>query len=171
MDTAPLQPETTAAPKPALPLLALLALASVLGVAVAVVLAGLAMLLAAPAYGAEIEGHLLLEREGRLAEAPLLHIETETTHAGPVVYTRIVAVFQNPFGERLAALYVHRLPPDATLERLALGEEEEAVEARPAVLRLGSQPHVVERAAEIGPGETLVIELEYRRRRRLLAMR
>lgn len=42
--------ENEQAKTPALPLLALLAMASALGVAVAVALAGVAMLLAAPAY-------------------------------------------------------------------------------------------------------------------------
>jgi hypothetical protein len=50
----------TQQPKPALPLLALLAIASALGVAVAVALAAVAMLLAAPAYADD--GNLLLER-------------------------------------------------------------------------------------------------------------
>src|SRR5687768_14156407 len=53
--------------KPAFPLAMLLALASALGVAVAVALAGVAMLLAAPAYADEAS--LLLERRGVLAEA------------------------------------------------------------------------------------------------------
>ena len=88
-----------------------------------------------------------------------------------MIHTRIVATFQNPFAERLAAWYVHYLPPDAILHRLTLGEEEEAIEAQPAVLRLDPQTRIVERAAEIGPGETLVIEVEYRQRGRLLAMR
>ena len=48
-------------------LLALLAMASALGVAVAIALAGVAMLLAAPAYAGE--GSLLLERRGAMAEA------------------------------------------------------------------------------------------------------
>ena len=44
-------------PKPTLALVALLALASALGVTVAIVLAGVAMLLAAPAYAASAEVH------------------------------------------------------------------------------------------------------------------
>ncbi len=45
--------ENEQAKTPALPLLALLAMASALGAAVAVALAGVAMLLAAPAYAGE----------------------------------------------------------------------------------------------------------------------
>ena len=71
------------------------------------------------------------------------------------------------------------------LERLTLRRqlieddevEDRAAEALPAVLVRGAPGAVAERAAEIGPGETLVIELEYRQgpratpRRPLLAMR
>jgi hypothetical protein len=69
------------APRPALPLLALLALASALGVAAAVVLAGVSMLLAASAYaqdGQKPDGSLLLERRSGLARAELLFVETRS---------------------------------------------------------------------------------------------
>ena len=56
-------------PKPALPLLALLALASALGVAVAVTLAAVAMLLAAPAYADD--GSLLFEQPGETVRVEL----------------------------------------------------------------------------------------------------
>jgi uncharacterized protein involved in exopolysaccharide biosynthesis len=59
--------ENKQAKTPALRLLALLAMASALGVAVAVALAGVAMLLAAPAYAGE--GSLLLERRGAVSTA------------------------------------------------------------------------------------------------------
>jgi hypothetical protein len=65
--------ENQPAKTPALPLLGLLAMASALGVAVAVALAGVAMLLAAPAYAGE--GTLLLERGGAMAEAERLSAE------------------------------------------------------------------------------------------------
>lgn len=127
-----------------LPLLVLLALASALGIAVAVALAGVAILLAAPAYAGE--GSLLLERPAGVEEAPLLFAETESQEDGPIVRTRIVEAFHNPFEERLAGFYLHRLPENAVLERLAL-----TVLAEDA-----------ERTAEIGAGETLLVELEYR---------
>lgn len=136
--------ETNQPPKPTLPLLVLLALASALGIAVAVALAGVAILLAAPAYAGE--GSLLLERPAGVEEAPLLFAETESQEDGPIVRTRIVEAFHNPFEERLAGFYLHRLPENAMLERLAL-----TVLAEDA-----------ERTAEIGAGETLLVELEYR---------
>jgi hypothetical protein len=158
-------------------LLVLLALASALGVAVAIALAGVAMLLAAPAYADD--GNLLLERPAGLAHARLLFAEAETQEDGPVVRTRVRQGFGNPFAEPLAGVYLLRLPDDAVLEELTFsvlpedGERPDApITARPAVLTLRKGPALVERTAQIGPGETLLVELEYRRRgvRRVLAL-
>jgi hypothetical protein len=153
-------------PKPALPLLVLLALASALGVAVAVALAGVAMLLAAPAYAEE--GSLLLERRDGLAPAELLFTESESREEG---HKRVVEAYHNPFAEPLAGLYLYRLPQNAVLERLSFTAR--STEARPALLTLRHGATLVERTARIGPGETLLVELEYRSRspRRVLALR
>ena len=161
--------EIEQAPKPALPLIALLALASALGIAVAVVLAGLAMLLAAPAYADE--GALLLERRGALAEAELVFAEYDALEQGE---TRVVEVYQNPYGEPLAGVYLFRLPPNAVLEHLRFAIAES--QPQPAVLTLRQGAVLVERTAEIGPGKTLVVELGYGpaprgRGARLLTMR
>ena len=160
------------APKPALPLLALLALASVLGVAAAIVLAGLAMLLAAPAYadeGQKPDGSLLLERPSGLARAELLFAETESDEDG---HLRVVEAYHNPFGEPLSGVYLYRLPRNAVLEHLSFSFS--GTEPQHAILTHRRAATLVERTAEIGPGETLVVELEYRSRqapRRLLALR
>jgi hypothetical protein len=157
--------ETQQPPKPALPLLVLLGLASALGVAVAIALAGVALLLAAPAYADE--GGLLLERGTRLERAQLLFVESESDEHG---HERIVEAYYNPFDQPLAGVYLYRLPPDAVLERLAFAPR--AIEARHALLSRRHGASVVEPTAEIGPGETLLVELEYRRAmpRRLLAL-
>jgi len=161
--------ETEKHPRPALPLLALLALASALGVAVAIALAGVAMLLAAPAYAEEgrpLDGSLLLERRAGLTQAERLFAQSESHEDG---HRRIVEAYQNPFDEPLAGVYLYRLPPNAVLERLTftLG----AAEPRPALLTLRQGAALVERTAAIGPGEALRVELEYRSRspRRVLA--
>jgi hypothetical protein len=146
--------EIEQAPKPALPLIALLAMASALGVAVAVALAGVAMLLAAPAYADE--GTLLLERRGALAEAELVFADYETREDGQ---TRVVEAYENPYAEPLAGVYLFRLPPNAVLEHLRFSA---SVQAQPALHTLRQGAALVERTAEIGPGETLVVELEYR---------
>jgi len=155
----------------ALPLLALLALASALGVVVAIALAGVAMLLAAPAYAGEgkmPDGSLLLERRSGLAPAKLLFAETESLDDG---HKRVVEAYHNPFDEPLVGVYLYRLPQNAVLERLsfAIG----AAVPQPALLTRRHGATLVERTAEIAPGETLRVELEYRSRspRRVLALR
>lgn len=151
-------------PRPVLPLVALLALASALGVAVAVALAGVAMLLAAPAYAQE--GTLLLERRGGLAQAQRVFGEIDSDEHG---HARLVEVYYNPFDDALEGVYVFRVPPNAVLERFRFSAG--GVEFEPAILTLRHGEGFVERSAEIGPGETLRVELEYRSRhaRRVLA--
>jgi len=166
------------APRPALPLLALLALASALGVACAIVLAGLAMLLASPAYADD--GSLLLERSAGMAEARLVFSETEATEDAEGLRTRVLAEYANPFAERLAGVYLHRRPENAVLEQLTFtliaedGEQLDApAAARHALLLLKKGAALVQPTVRIGPGETLLVELEYRAAvpRRVLAAR
>ena len=144
-------------PKPALPLIALIALASALGVTVAVVLASVAMLLAAPAYAED--GRLFLEHRDGLAPAALLFSECDSQGDGR---TRIVEAYRNPFDEPLAGLYAYRLPEDAVLERVAFASH--SIGPAHAVMRRRYAKALIERTTEIGPGETLKVELEYRRR-------
>jgi hypothetical protein len=161
--------ELERAPRAALPLIALLAIASALGIAVAVVLAGVAMLLAAPAYADE--GALLLERRGALAEAELVFADYETLRDGR---TRVVEAYENPYAEPLAGVYLFRLPAHALLEYVRLSPG--GASAQPALHTLRQGAALMERTAQIGPGATLVVELEYRlaprgRGARLLTMR
>lgn len=160
--------------RPTLPLLALLALASALGVGVAIALAGVAMLLAAPAYAEEgrtAEGSLLLERRGAMAEAARLSAEVESREDGEGVVTRVVEVYHNPFDEPLTGFYLYRLPPNVLLERLSFAPE--AAEARHAIVTRRETTALVEPTEELAPGETLVVVLQYRTRpaRRVLAAR
>lgn len=157
--------ETEQPAKPALPLLLLLALASALGVLVAVALAGVAMLLAAPAYAEE--GSLLLERRAGLAYAERLFVESESDEDG---HLRVVEAYQNPFDEPLTGVYVYRLPGNSVLERLAFSSG--SIEAQHALFTRKHGGMLVERTAQIEPGGTVVVELEYRAPgpRRLLAL-
>jgi hypothetical protein len=164
--------ETNQVKRPALPLLALLALASALGIGVAIALASVAMLLAAPAYaeeGKSADGSLLLERRGAMAEAERLSAEVETREDGEVVVTRVVEVYHNPFDEPLTGFYLYRLPANVVLERLSFAPE--AAEARHAIVTHREAAALVEPTEELGPGETLVVVLQYRTRpvRRVLA--
>jgi hypothetical protein len=169
-ETRELDMHAETAPKPALPLLLLLALASALGIAVAIALAGIAMLLAAPAYAGE--GSLVLQRTSASIEAQRVFSEADTRADGPIIRTRVVEIFRNTLEERVAATYLYRLPPDALVERFTVAvraeedaeeiEEEslEASELQPALLRSG--PTLAERSVEVGPGEAVLVELEYR---------
>jgi hypothetical protein len=161
--------ESQQAKRPALPLLALLAMASALGVAVAIALAGVTMLLAAPAYAGE--GSLLLERRGVMAEAKRLSAEVESQEDGQAVMTRIVEVYHNPFEEPLAGVYLYRLPQNVSLERLSFTPA--SAEPHHAVLTRRNGVALIEPTEALGPGETLVVELVYRTRsvRRVLALR
>lgn len=161
--------ESQQAKRPALPLLALLAMASALGVAVAIALAGVTMLLAAPAYAGE--GSLLLERRGAMAEAKRLSAEVESQEDGEAVMTRVVEVYHNPFEERLVGMYLYRLPHNVALERVSFTPA--SAEPHYAVLRRRNGAALIEPTEALGSGETLVVELVYRTRsvRRLLALR
>ena len=160
--------ETNQVKRTALPLVALLALASALGVAVAIALAGVAMLLAAPAYAGE--GSLLLERRGASVEAQRISAEIESREDAEVVRTRVLEVYHNPYDEPLAGLYVYRLPPNVVLERLSFAPP--AAQPRLAVLTRREAAALVEPIETLDPGGTLMVELEYRTRRvrRLLAL-
>jgi len=163
----------------ALPLFALLALASALGVAVAIALAGVAMLLAAPADAQEgrasglgdTAGSLVLDRHGAMAEAERVSAEIESLEDGDVLITRVVEVYHNPFDEALTGFYLYRLPANVVLDRLSFAPE--AAEARHALLTHRESGALVEPTEELRPGETLVVVLQYRTRsvRRVLASR
>ena len=144
-------------------------MASALGVAVAIALAGVTMLLAAPAYAGE--GSLLLERRGVMAEAKRLSAEIESQEDGETVMTRVVEVYHNPFDESLAGVYLYRLPQNVVLERLSFTPP--AAEPHHAVLTRRKGVALVEPTEALAPGETLVVELVYRTRsmRRVLALR
>jgi hypothetical protein len=144
-------------------------MASALGVAVAIALAGVTMLLAAPAYAGE--GSLLLERRGVMAEAKRLCAEVESREDGEAVMTRVVEVYHNPFEEPLAGVYLYRLPRNVVLERLSFTPA--SAEPHYAVLTRRNGVALIEPTEALGPGETLVVELVYRTRsvRRVLALR
>lgn len=177
--------ETEKHPRPALPLLALLALASALGVAVAIALAGVAMLLAAPAYAAPAEakeGALLLRaRGGDEVMAPLLGTDVTFRVSGPVARARVVQTFRNPHDVWYEGIYVFPLPENGAVDRLRLRVGNRVVEGEIRERGLAKQVYAQARAAgqraalldqerpnifttsvaNIGPGETVVVELEY----------
>ena len=172
-------------PKPTLALVALLALASALGVTVAIVLAGVAMLLAAPAYAASAEVHearlLLRARGGDEVAAPLLGTDVSFQVSGPVARARVVQTFRNPHELWYEGIYVFPLPENGAVDRLLLKVGSRVVEGEIRERGLAKQAYAQARAAgqraalldqerpnifttsvaNIGPGETVVVELEY----------
>jgi len=177
--------ETEKQPRPTLPLLALLALASALGVAVAIALAGVAMLLAAPAYASQSEtkeGMLYLRARGAdPVAAPLLGTEVLFRISGPVARARVVQTFRNPHDVWYEGIYVFPLPESGAVDALRLvvgsriveGEIRERNAAKQAYAQARGagkraalldqeRPNIfTTRVANIGPGETVVVELEY----------
>jgi hypothetical protein len=162
----------------ALDVLTFLAYAAMLGLCVGALLGGFALMLASPAHAAgDATGSLLLHRppSEAVSAAPLVSTDTVFRTDGPIQHVRVVQAFRNPFGERQEALYVLRLPGDATLERLIVSvrsadddEADEPGEAQPSepaagpALLSAEEPGVVTRSvAGVEPGEMVLIELEY----------
>ena len=177
--------ETGQQGRPAIPLALLLALASALGVAVAIALAALAMLLAAPAYAAPSEakqGMLFLRARGvDPVAAPLLATDVAFKVSGPLARARVVQTFRNPHDVWYEGVYVFPLPENGAVDRLRLVTGTRVVEGEIRERREAQQVYAQARAAgqraalldqerpnmfttsiaNIGPGETVVVELEY----------
>jgi len=163
----------------AIDVMTFLAYAATLGLLIGVLLGALALLLATPAHAGDLSGNLLLHRAaGEASPAPLLSTETTFRTDGPIERVRVVQAFRNPFPERQEALYVLRLPEEATLERLsvrvrnAAADDDEADEpAEPAAAAPGnallsgtdSAGVVTHAIATVEAGEVVLVELEYQR--------
>ena len=168
-----------------LPLIARLALASAVGVAAAMVLAGVGMLLPSPARAAPPEatqGTLLLRAHGgdEIA-APLLATDVTFRVSGPVARARVVQSFRNPHRAWYEGIYVFPLPENAAVDRLRLRIAERVVEGEIRERAVAKEVYAQARAAgrraalldeerpnmfttsvaNIGPGETVVVELEF----------
>lgn len=128
-------------------------------------------------------GALLLAaaEEGAYVEAPRLGADYEIDVSGPTARTRVTQHFTNPTEGWVEAVYVYPLPEGAAVdtlrmvigERIVIGEIKEREEARQiyeAAKREGKKAGLVEQerpnlftntVANIGPGETVVIQIEY----------
>ena len=168
-----------------LPLIARLALASGLGVAAAMLLAGVGVLLPAPAHAAPseaTEGTLLLRaRGGGEIAAPLLDTDVTIRVSGPVARVRVVQSFRNPHEAWYEGIYVFPLPENGAVDRLRLRVGGRVVEGEVRERGVAKQVYAQARAAgqraalldqerpnifttsvaNIGPGETVVVEIEY----------
>ncbi len=151
--------------------LAFLSLAAGLGLACGIALGGIALLLASPAYGApasEVEEGALFLRARQLAadsgsvapiQAVLVSTDVQFRVSGPIARARVVQIFHNPRADWYEGVYALPVPENAAIDRLRLriGERimENAVHERAASIFTAS-------IADIGPRQTVVVELEYR---------
>lgn len=167
--------------------LSFLSLAAVLGLALGITLGAIALLLATPAYAAPAsetgEGTLLLrlnDGEGAL-QAPLVSTEVVFRVSGPIARARLVQTFHNPRDDWYEGVYVFPLPQNAAVDRLRLRVGERLIEGeirergaakqvydqarhsgRRAALLDQERPNIFTTSvANIGPRETIVVELEY----------
>ena len=168
----------------ALDMLAFLGLAAVVALAAAAVLVVAVLLLAGRAEAAEsVPGTLLLRSlDGRtLPGAPLLSTDVSFRVTGMVARARVVQKFRNESADWVEGVYVFPLPTEAAVdhltmrvgERLIEGEirEREAARRTYERARAGGQrtalldqerPSIfTSRVANIGPRESIAVELEY----------
>jgi len=157
-----------------------LGLAVALGVAAGMVLGGIAVVLASPAYG--MEGGLVLRGAGRESiAAPLVSTDVTFRVSGPLARARVVQTFHNPEADWFEAVYVFPMPEGAAVDRLRLQIGERVIEGeirergaarmaygaaraagRRAALLGQERPNVfTTEVGNIGPRETVVVEIEY----------
>lgn len=173
--------------------LAFISLAASLGLATGIALGGIALLLAAPAYGAPVpqasEGMLMLRTQGAATEAggaeaiqaPLVSTDVLFRVTGPIARARVVQTFHNPSEDWYEGVYVFPLPENAAVDRLRLRVGERLIEGeirerlaakqvydmakasgRRTALFDRERPNIFTTSvANVGPRETIVIELEY----------
>ena len=129
------------------------------------------------------EGALLIEtvEPGLYLPAPMLATDMAVEIAGPVILTRVTQRFENPSDQWVEARYVFPLPADSGVDRLRMQVGERFIEGqiheRQAARRIyeqardnGQRASLVEQerpnmfttsVANIGPGETIIIQIEY----------
>lgn len=134
-------------------------------------------------------GSLLLQSStpGRYVEAPLVAADVKMDIAGPVIRTRLTQRFTNPTDKWVEGVYAFPLPEDAAVDTLRViigdkfieGDIKERKEARviyEQAAASGQRAGLVEEErpnlfttslANIGPGETVAVQIEYQDKARL----
>jgi Ca-activated chloride channel family protein len=136
----------------------------------------------APARAGDGSGTLLLRSEGGApVEAPRLKADAAITVSGPTARATITQAFRNTTAEWVEGTYLFPLPEDAAVDtmKLVVGDrvivaeirEREAArrayeaakaEGKAAALTEQQRPNLFTNAvANIGPGETVLVQLEY----------
>ena len=127
-------------------------------------------------------GALLLKSENdRFVEAPLVGTDVDLTVSGPTARARVTQIFHNPTDGWVEAVYVYPLPEGAAVdtlkmvigERVVVGDIKARQEAREiyeqakaagqkAGLMEQERPNIFTNSvANIGPGETVLVQIEY----------
>jgi Ca-activated chloride channel family protein len=127
-------------------------------------------------------GSLLLKSEGdRFVEAPLVGTDIDIAVSGPTARARVTQVFHNPTDGWVEAVYVYPLPDGGAVdtlkmvigERIVVGEikdrrtarelyEEAKARGQKTALMEQERPNIFTNSvANIGPGDTVVVQIEY----------
>jgi Ca-activated chloride channel homolog len=127
-------------------------------------------------------GSLLLKGEGdRFVEAPLVATDADITVSGPTARGRITQIFHNPTDGWVEGIYVYPLSEGSAVdtlkmvigERIVVGDIEDRKKARElyeqakaagqkTALMEQERPNIFTNSvANIGPGETVVVQIEY----------
>ena len=128
-------------------------------------------------------GSLLLEGsdEGRFVEAPRLGTDVELVVSGPTIRARLTQVFHNPTKGWVEGVYVYPLPEGAAVDAMTMviGErivvadikkrdeakaiyDEAKAAGKKAALVEQQRPNIFTNSvANIGPGETVLVRIEY----------
>jgi Ca-activated chloride channel family protein len=135
-----------------------------------------------PAGPAHMKSGALLLRDGNeFVEAPRLGADYDLTVSGPTVRGRVTQIFHNTTDKWVEAVYVYPLPEDGAVdtlkmvigERIVIGEIKERKTARAiyeqakaagykTTLIEQERPNIFTNSvANIGPGETVLVQLEY----------
>jgi len=127
-------------------------------------------------------GSLLLKSEGdRFVEAPLVATDANIVVSGPTTRGRITQIFHNPTDGWVEGIYVYPLSEGSAVdtlkmvigERIVVGDIEDRKKARElyeqakaagqkTALMEQERPNIFTNSvANIGPGETVVVQIEY----------
>ncbi|WGD52266.1 marine proteobacterial sortase target protein [Bradyrhizobium sp. CB1650] len=126
-------------------------------------------------------GTLLLKDDGAYTEAIRLGIDVDITVSGPTLRARITQAFRNPTKDWVEATYVYPLATGGAVDtlkmvvgdRIIVGDIKERQQARAiyeqarragqkAALTEQERPNIFTNSvANIGPGETVLVQIEY----------
>jgi Ca-activated chloride channel family protein len=126
-------------------------------------------------------GSLLIKTEDGYADANRLGIDVDLTVSGPTARARVTQIFRNPTSNWVEAVYVYPLLEGGAVDtlkmvvgdRIVVGEIKERQQARviyeqakqngqKAALTEQERPNIFTNSvANIGPGETVLVQIEY----------